>query len=113
MDDQEIKQIFMNNFDCYSCIEGDLGPPAMTLKVFTEVIKGYFLKPTFTYPWNEAPPWAEFAATDKDGTRCWFDSEPWLTKSNEMWNCIGQYAEIQPKSEPQSLWRLSLQKRPV
>lgn len=32
--------------------------------------------PDFEYPWDIAPDWAMFAATDLDGVRAWFPSYP-------------------------------------
>jgi hypothetical protein len=38
------------------------------------------------YPWHEAPEWAEWAATDSDGEKTWFEEEPFLVKG--VWMVI-------------------------
>ena len=30
----------------------------------------------FEYPWEQAPDWANWAATDEDGRRWWYEYEP-------------------------------------
>lgn len=41
---------------------------------YTQKIKR--LKPR--YPWHEAPEWAKYAATDRDGQMWWFEERPKL-----------------------------------
>lgn len=35
------------------------------------------------YPWHLAPHWARFAATDADGKRYWYESEPDISYSDD------------------------------
>lgn len=66
----------------------------------------------FNYPWEEAPEWAEWAATDEDGEEWWFEYEPFFNSAG-VWMDIGgkinrfsssDYPLIDPKN--------SLQQRP-
>ena len=38
------------------------------------------------YPWAEAPEWAEYAATDRDGEAVWYERQPRLNQKIGWWH---------------------------
>lgn len=44
--------------------------------------------------WNEAPPWAAFAAMDNDGTWYWFEKRPMHLMYSGVWSCEGKMEKI-------------------
>ena len=65
-------------------------------------------KPT-RYPWDQAPDWARWAATDCTGDASWFADRPFQSKigfySRTAWTDINGHFD-------RSDWRNSLEKRP-
>ena len=66
-------------------------------------------KPT-RYPWNQAPDWAMWAATDSDGISFWYGKKPYAGEigwrlTSTHWKSIGRRIESDD-------WRNSLEKRP-
>lgn len=62
----------------------------------------------FEYPWDEAPEWARWAATDEQGLRFWFESEPTAhPEHGTFWS--DEYHEAIGDIEN---WQNSLQERP-
>ena len=62
--------------------------------------------PEFQYPWHEAPEWAKYAATDKDGEAYWYEELP--NRISSEWSC-GFRNELIMKVIN---WQESLQERP-
>lgn len=68
------------------------------------------------YPWNEAPIWAKWAATDEKGEAYWFQVKP--VQSAIMWQPkrkVGQFCKIKSftKLSINVDWKKTLQKRPI
>ena len=69
------------------------------------------------YPWDDAPEWAQWAATDSDGVSYFYETEPYISSEGEwMTHClydetllIYNHFEFCDKNE----WQNSLEKRPV
>ena len=62
------------------------------------------------YDWSKAPEWAQWAATDKDGTSWWYSDRP-KTAQEGWYTRLGNYNSSFPKETP-SDWRDSLERRP-
>lgn len=61
------------------------------------------------YPWDEAPEWAMWAATDADGCKVFYENEP--TEGLYEWSHNGgDLCQIKHNAYP--TWRDSLEKRP-
>ena len=43
-------------------------------------------KPKTRYDWSEAPEWAQWAATDKNGNMFWFDTMPQIVAGTTIFN---------------------------
>ena len=52
----------------------------------------------YSYPWHEAPKWANYAATDCHGRRMWFENEPYW-KNGAWMPSKGSYCNIGDTSE--------------
>jgi hypothetical protein len=70
----------------------------------------------FNYPWDVAPTWAQYAATDLNGRPYWFEQEP--VRAAETWDkarpthrCMYIH-ELGYRHERVSNWKESLQRRP-
>lgn len=61
------------------------------------------------YDWSQAPEWANWAATDKDGRVWWYKTEP--RASHEKWLGENSYIESTLPS-PSVPWDHSLEQRP-
>jgi hypothetical protein len=62
------------------------------------------------YPWNDAPEWAMWGATDANGDRIWHDVEP--CHDHEEWlRSIGDY-EFFANEGPCENWKETLEARP-
>ena len=59
-----------------------------------------------TINWSEAPAWAKYRATDKDGTVWWFEDRP--VDYIDGWACLTGQSQRIPKFD----WRKSLVERP-
>jgi len=60
--------------------------------------------------WNNAPAWAQYRATDADGTVWHYESEPWVHSENGQWLSDSGRAEIAKR--PCATWKDSLEMRP-
>lgn len=68
----------------------------------------------YQYPWDEAPPEAMWAATDEDGTACWYENEPKISVTVPIWFCdlhAPLIAKI-PGKWPTEHWKDSVRRRP-
>lgn len=71
------------------------------------------------YPWADAPEWAQFAATDKDGSATWYASKPTIDSTDRGWIAplppgIQFYLDCAiPGTYPADNWRDSLEPRPA
>lgn len=61
------------------------------------------------YPWHDAPEWAQWAATDANGSRCRYEFEPYLLGS--CWAVSRGRSELIGPS-PGDNWTDSLERRP-
>ena len=63
------------------------------------------------YPWKDAPEWANYAATDSDGDKCWFEFEPTLAIHTGVWrnDQEGRMVMFDDADD----WKKSLEKRPA
>ena len=61
-------------------------------------------------PWEEAPEWANWAATDFDGMRFWYQSEPFV--GDVKWNNSGGQSQYADHQNGCANWRASKQRRP-
>lgn len=68
----------------------------------------------YQYPWNEAPPDAMWAATDKDGRAWWYVDKPDLSKFSWIINLhtFGPCGDIKERF-PKDSWKKSLRHRPL
>jgi hypothetical protein len=75
----------------------------------------------FTYPWDQAPEWANWAATDGDGSAWWYERKPCLDEDGGYsWgpdkdeDLVSSAQQIYGDSHPQAAirWKESLQQRP-
>lgn len=41
-----------------------------------KIIPAAFTDHSYKYPWEYAPAWAEYAATDRDGAMYWYENRP-------------------------------------
>lgn len=66
------------------------------------------------YPWDEAPTWAQYAATDENGDAYWYENKPILRYSATMWGGVldGRNCFITNYHSVKFHWKESLQKRP-
>lgn len=66
------------------------------------------------YPWDKAPEWAKWAATDASGDTTWFSLLPVVDETCAQWNNTngGVYTKIQGGTRPCPDWRESLEARP-
>lgn len=69
----------------------------------------------YMYPWERAPEWAQFAATDLIGDRTWFEQPPVLNERRQFWHA----GDTVPTRSMQAAindwcddWRDSLRRRP-
>jgi hypothetical protein len=65
------------------------------------------------YPWDNAPYWANYAATDLNGEQWWFEFKP--SKGETIWvqPPKGRCSRLQRKaSNANFFWEYSLDKRP-
>ncbi len=71
------------------------------------------------YPWDNAPVWAKWASTDKDGRECWFSHKPLCLPEWQAWmrddavpGC-GKFSDIEGSvRKPCRDWSNSLQAKP-
>jgi hypothetical protein len=63
----------------------------------------------FRYPWDSAPEWAKFAATDFDGVPWWFEDQPFCIVGRWHVN-TGKFETIEDLMFD---YRDSLQSRPT
>ena len=61
-------------------------------------------------PWNDAPEWAMWTATDFDGLRFWYQSEPF--SSEVRWRNAGGQSEYADHQDGCANWLQSKQRRP-
>jgi hypothetical protein len=61
-------------------------------------------------PWHEAPEWAMWIATDFDGMRFWFQSEPF--SSEVRWRNAGGQSRYAGHQNGCANWLQSKQRRP-
>lgn len=60
------------------------------------------------YPWDQAPEWAKFAATDEDGTKVWYEILPIWNPRRGEWDPLSGRWEIFSRDDPAT----SLEGRP-
>lgn len=66
--------------------------------------------PPSRYPWDTAPEWAMWAATNENGERLWYLSEPY--RRDTCWDYYGQARRMEDTG-PDPDWRNSLEARPM
>jgi len=64
------------------------------------------------YPWHTAPDWAMWAATDEDGSRCWFEDEPYIEYGCAWMSEHGNFDFFETAENKTIDWDNSLEKRP-
>ena len=85
---------------------------AKDLRDAAAALRAGVCKPT-RYPWDQAPDWAMWAATDRCGDLWWYQSLPVVSESLRLWDsaddgeCYGGFMQANYKD-----WRNSLEKRP-
>lgn len=68
----------------------------------------------FTYPWHEAPEWAEWAATDKGGNIWWYQARPEIATESEWRLRNSLFSSLFSHNIGKCAnWKNSLQKRPT
>ena len=82
---------------------------AKDLRDAAAALRAGVCKPT-RYPWDQAPDWAMWAATDSDGISFWYGKKPYAGEigwrvTSTHWKSIGRRIESDD-------WRNSLEKRP-
>lgn len=69
-------------------------------------------KQEINYPWEDAPDWAEYAATDENWQSFWYEGKPKLMYT--IWAVSFGYFNLiySGNLKKTKNWKLSLQKRP-
>lgn len=60
------------------------------------------------YPWDQAPAWAQYAATDGDGSQWWFEKEPFYDADDKEWSPGSGMFDVFQTADPAS----SMEARP-
>lgn len=71
---------------------------------------GLFMATKFKYPWDQAPDWANWAATDARGVQFWYENEP-VEKASCFFSKTGRYLFFSIIG-PCENWKESKQSRP-
>jgi hypothetical protein len=70
--------------------------------------------PSSFYPWHSAPQWANYAATEHDGTSYWYSEKPDKHRVLGFWFCQGEYISVAINPQPgiTTHWEYTLEQRP-
>jgi hypothetical protein len=99
--------LFLLYFEIMDAIGSKQGNPCPHDSITETSALGYINQ---TYPWNEAPEWAMWGATDANGDMNWYDLEP--DHDHEEWLRPRGNHEFFTNNGPCENWKKTLEARP-
>ena len=82
----------------------------------TQELLNRFLPKSTLYDWSEAPDWAQWAATDSDGSVHWYELKPYIPQAGmygeDQWLPNMSEYKIACQTPPSVNWKNSLEQRP-
>ena len=80
--------------------------------VTQELLNKFLPKKTTMYNWSEAPDWAQWAATDANGSAFWYEAKPYAEIWIQQWLPNHKQYSGAPSANCLVSWKVSLEERP-
>lgn len=99
----------VDRVDDLECVNWDHYAPV------TQELLNQFLPKSTLYDWSDAPDWAQWAATDKNGRAFWYKYRPDVSVQEEPWIYTSMYKIIEENHHAVLRcvdWKDSLEQRP-